>query len=621
MKNKKTAVILLALALSFSAVGCGAAAKASGAAISSASAAETPGTDSASVRQLSSLAGEDIFTKRDLSGEVEDHVTVTLSGSDASADGAGVSITDGLVTITEEGTYLLTGTFNGQIRIAAEDSAKVQLVLSGATITNSGAAAIVAISADKLFLTLADGTENSVCATGELAELEGVSADGAIFTKCDLTVNGSGALSVSCENGHGIVSKDDLKIASGTVRVQSGKQGLSGKDSVSVADGVIEIVSGTDGIHSENSDNTEKGTITILGGTITIEAENDGIDASNTVAVSGGEITITAGGGAESVARSYGGWSWDSSSAESGGKGVKSDVSVTISGGTLTVDSADDAIHTDGDVLIENGTVALCSGDDGIHADASLTVSGDSVTVTDSYEGLEAADIVIAGGVVDITSSDDGLNAAGGSDGSGSGGFFGGGDPFAAQDASITISGGTLTVNADGDGIDSNGSLTVSGGTIYVSGPTNSGNGALDYNGSGVISGGTVIAAGASGMAENFSGTSSQCSMLVSFSTTLSGGTEICVYNAAGELLASYTPEKSYQCAVISLPTLSVGETYTVTAGGTTQSVTLSSTVYGSGGMGGGMPGGDQGGQGGGFGGHGGQGGQGGGIGGPGGRP
>jgi hypothetical protein len=242
-------------------------------------------------------------------------------------------------------------------------------------------------------------------------------------------------------------------------------------------------------------------------------------------------------------------------------------MAVSILGGTLSIDSADDAIHTDGDVTVSGGMLTLKSGDDGIHADASLTISGGSVTVSDSYEGLEAADIVIEGGEISVRASDDGLNAAGGSDGSNGGGWFGG-DPFASQDASITISGGTLTVNSDGDGIDSNGDLTVSGGTIFVSGPTNSGNGALDYNGSGVITGGTLIAAGASGMAENFSNGSTQCSVLVNFSSTVSAGSEICVYDSDGTLIASYTPEKNYQCAVISAPKLAVGETCTVTAGG-----------------------------------------------------
>ena len=606
MKNKKILAILLSVALAFSAVGCGAAGGSLGTTVTAAltDAESAVDTDSA----VNSSSVEELFTARDLGGESgEAVVTVTLSGDTAAADGAGVSVSDGLVSITAGGDYLLTGSFSGSVVVDVEESEKVQLILSGAAIESEGQSAIVVLSADKVFLTLAENSENTVSASGELAALGEVNADGAIFSKCDLTINGTGSLSVDCETGHGIVSKDDLRIASGTLTVTAAKQGLSGKDSVRIADGTITITAGTDAIHSENADDAEKGVITILGGSITAESSSDGIDASGTVSIEGGEITLTAGGGADSVSRaSYG---WGQSSSSSGGKGIKSDMAVSILGGTLSIDSADDAIHTDGDVTVSSGMLTLKSGDDGIHADAALTISGGSVTVSDSYEGLEAADIVIEGGEISVTASDDGLNAAGGSDGSNGGGMFGG-DPFAAQDASITISGGSLTVNADGDGIDSNGDLTVSGGTICVSGPTNSGNGALDYNGSGVITGGTLIAAGASGMAENFSNGSTQCSMLVSFSGTISAGSEICVYDSQGKLIASYTPEKSYQCAVISCPELTVGESYTVTAGGTQQSVTLSSTITG-GGMGMGGPGGFGGGQGGqggpgGFGGHGG---------------
>jgi len=621
MNNKKILSILLALTLAFSAVGCGAA---GGRAVENTLAAVSADVEETSGSDTAASSVEELFTGRDLSGKSgEDIVTVTLSGHNASADGEGVSVSDGLVTITADGDYRLTGSFSGSIVIDADENAKVQLILSDAAIESNGQAAIVVLCADKVFLTLAEGTDNTVSASGTLAAFGEVNADGAIFSKCDLTVNGTGSLAVSCDEGHGIVSKDDLKIASGTLTVDAAKQGLSGKDSVSIADGTITITAGTDAIHSENADNAEKGIVTILGGSITAESGSDGIDASGAVSIEGGSLTVTAGGGADSVSRyasGWGGWSQSSSSA-SGGKGIKSDVSVTISGGTVSIDSADDAIHTDGDVTISGGTLTLESGDDGVHADAALTISGGSVTVSDSYEGLEAAEIVIADGEITVNASDDGLNAAGGNDGSNGGGWFGG-DPFAAQDASVTISGGTLTVNADGDGIDSNGDLTVSGGTIFVSGPTNSGNGALDYNGSGVITGGTLIAAGASGMAENFSSGSTQCSMLVSFSSTVAAGSEICVYDVDGTLIASYTPEKSYQCAVISSPAFAVGGTYTVTAGGTQQTVTLSSTITG-GGMGMGGPGamGTQGGMGGhgSFGGGGQPGGQGGGPGGQGG--
>ena len=533
MKNKKTLSILLALALGFSAAGCGAASGRSAEALLTADTAALSG-------DTASAAVDELFTARDLSGEGDDYVTITLSGSGASCEDAGVTITDGLVTITAAGNYLLTGDYAGRILVDAAEDAKVQLILSDAAITSEGASAICVTAADKLFVTLAEGTENRIEAAGELAELGETKADGAIYAKCDLTVNGTGALEVVCESGHGVVSKDDLKIASGTLTVKAAKQALSGKDSVSIADGTITLESGTDAIHSENTDKSDKGTVNLLGGSLKVSAGSDGVDATGDVKVSGGEIVLSC-------------------------------------------------------------------GDDGIHADATLTVSGGSLTVSRSYEGLEAADIVIAGGEIDVTASDDGLNAAGGADGSGWGGR--GGDPFAAQDVSIMISGGTLRVNASGDGIDSNGDLTVSGGVIYVSGPTNAGNGALDYNGKGVISGGTLIAASAMGMAENFGSESSQCSVCVNFAGTLAGGSEIRVCDASGRELASFTPEKNYQCAVISLPELTVGESYTVSAGGSEQSITLSSVITGGqNGFGGGQGGfgGGRGGFGGGQGGFGG---------------
>lgn len=531
MNRNKTTAILLALVLALSATGCGAAASKNGAVIGDAVPDEAVSVE----KDENSPAIDELFSKRDLSGKVEDYVTVTLSGTEASCDGEGAETGKGTVRITAEGSYLLTGFFQGSIVIDAGDEDKVQIILSGADICSDGTAAVCVLNADKVFLTLADGTENSIETSGGLAVVGEVKADGAVFSRCDLTVNGTGSLDVRCDSGHGIVSKDDLKIVSCVLSVEAAKQGLSGKDSVSVASGTITIDSGTDGIQSENTDDTEKGSVNLLGGNIAINSGSDGVDATGSVTVSG-------------------------------------------------------------------GTVSLSCADDGVHADATLTVSAGSITVSRCYEGLEAKDIVITGGTIDLTASDDGLNAAGGNDGSGWGGRFGNGDPFAAQDVSITISGGELRINSNGDGIDSNGDLTISGGTILVSGPTNGGNGAIDYNGTGVITGGILVATGASGMAENFGSGSTQPSMLVNFSSTVRGGTEIRVNDASDSEIISFTPEKDYQCAVISTPDFEVGESYSVSAGSQSQNVTFSSVIYGSGsGMGG--PGGMPGGFGGGFGG------------------
>ena len=471
-----------------------------------------------------------------------DEILITLSDSGISCDSAAVSVNGSTVTVTAAGTYRLSGTLSdGQIVVSAPEEAKVKLILDGAEITNNGSAAILALSADKVIVATAAGSVNKVSSVGEFDAADNV--DAAIFAKCDLNLNGEGTLHVSCETGHGVVTKDDFKMKDGTVSITAAKKGVEGKDSITVEGGTLLIEAGTKGLYSENDENEEDGNIEILGGSVTVTSQDDSLHAGNSVTVS-------------------------------------------------------------------DGTLILSSGDDGIHADATLSISGGSVTVLKSYEGLEAQVIDVSGGVIDVTASDDGFNAAGGNDGSNGFGMFGG-DPFQTDlNASLTISGGQVNVDAGGDGLDSNGALNVSGGVITVSGPTNNGNGALDSGSSAVITGGTVIAAGASGMAENFGGASTQGSILLSFSAQEAGST-VTITDESGTVLASYTPSKSYNSVVISTEALKVGGTYTVTAGNYSETVTLSSLIYGSGmgmGFGGGMggPGGQMSGQmGGGFGGHG----------------
>lgn len=335
-----------------------------------------------------------------------------------------------------------------------------------------------------------------------------------------------------------------------------------------------------------------KDDLKLKGGTVNVAAAKKGLEGKDSLSLEGGTLSV-----------------------EAGTKGLvsgKDDTagSILISGGSLSVLSRDDALHCSGSVTVEGGTLLLSSGDDGVHADETLTVSGGSLTVSQSYEGLEALVIEIRGGELYILASDDGLNAAGGSDGSNSFGPFGG-DPFRGDSsASLTISGGVLVVNAEGDGLDSNGLLSVSGGETYVSGPTRGGNGALDYGTEGVVTGGTVIAVGSADMAENFGPSSTQGSILLSVGSQ-AAGTPVRVTDESGRVLASCTPEKSYQSVVVSVPGLEAGKSYTVTAGSFSRTVSLDSLIYGSGmGMGGhgtgGFPGGGPGGPGGGPGGQGG---------------
>ena len=243
-------------------------------------------------------------------------------------------------------------------------------------------------------------------------------------------------------------------------------------------------------------------------------------------------------------------------------------------------------------MTVNGGSFTIATGDDGLHADDALTINNGYINITDCYEGLEGLTVTVNDGTISLTASDDGINAAGGNDSSGFGGFVP--DTFAADsNANIYINGGTINIDADGDGIDSNGNLYVSGGEIYVSGPESNADGALDYDGEATITGGTLIAAGASGMAQNFGSSSTQGSILVTF-TTQSAGTTISLLDESGNELISWQSDKTYSSVVISSPDITVGSTYTIKAGDYETTVTMDSVIYGNGmGMGGGFPGGN----------------------------
>ncbi|MEA4912474.1 MAG: carbohydrate-binding domain-containing protein, partial [Oscillospiraceae bacterium] len=250
-------------------------------------------------------------------------------------------------------------------------------------------------------------------------------------------------------------------------------------------------------------------------------------------------------------------------------KGLKGVEAVYICGGTISIDSADDAVHSNGEVIFCGGTLSAASGDDGMHADGALSISGGSITISGSYEGLEGQTIDVSGGEIMLTASDDGLNAAGGNDGSSVNGRAGQNTFAADSSCAITISGGTLCVSAGGDGIDSNGDLRISGGLVLVNGPTDDGNGALDYAGSGSITGGVLIAAGSSGMAQSLE-SDTQGVLLVNLAQQ-SAGTRISLVDANGTAVLSWTPSKTYSCVVFSAPGIQKGGTYTIASGGEVQ--------------------------------------------------
>ena len=462
----------------------------------------------------------DMFTKRDLAGNYDESeaVKITLSGKTAACNSSNVQIEDGVVTIKAAGVYVLSGTLtDGTIVVDAGDDDKVQLVLDGVSIMAADYAAIYAKNADKVFVTLAEGAGNSLTISVDYVQTDDNNVDAVIFAKCDLTLNGTGSLTVKDNTGHGIVSKDDLVVTGGTYTIYSQDHCLNGKDSVRIADGTFNLSCDEDGIHAGNDD------------------------------------------------------------------------------------------QQDGYVYIEGGDINISVGDDAIHAEGLLIITGGDIDVSKSCEGVEGDKILVTGGDIDVISSDDGFNAAGGSSGSGDNhdGFgdssgsgdnhdgFGGGpgmggvDMDADNDAYILITGGTININANGDGIDSNGCIGITGGSVYVLGPSDNGNGAMDYGICAAITGGEIVAVGGSGMAQGFGDESTQCSALVNFDEWIDAGETITLTDSDGKEVLSYKADKKFNSVVISTSDMKQGDNYTLTVGDQSSTFTLDDITYseGSGGM------------------------------------
>ena len=613
-RRKKLLALFCATALSMTAVaGCTGTKSSTGNVVSSET--ETNAVETSAQSEAGTFSSADMFTERDLAGTYDESeaVYVTLSDDGITEETDGVAINGQTVTITEEGTYVFSGTLSeGQIVVDADD-AKVQIVLDNVDITCASSAAVYVKSAEKVFVTLAEGSQNTLRNTDEYVAIDDNNIDAVIFSKSDLTLNGTGSLTIVSAEGHGIVSKDDLKITGGTYDITAAGHALSGKDSVRIADGTFVLTAGKDGIHAENADDEEKGYIYIADGDFTITSDGDGMDASNIVQIEDGTFDITAGGGVANSLKTHesdmpggpgGGMPQngerpdgedmpemgekpdganmpemgekpdganmpemgekpdgenmpqDTTTDESGTstKGIKAGGDMYLKGGTYQIDSADDSIHSNANITIADGTYTLATGDDGVHANDALIVNGGTITVTESYEGLEGLTVTINDGTIDITASDDGINAAG---------------------EKMELNGGYIHILAGGDGVDSNGDLTINGGEIYIDGPSDNGNSAIDYGdrSSAYVNGGMLVAIGSSGMAEGMSDSSKQKVLMVKLGEQMEAG-DVVLTDSEGNVIVSYTALKSYDCVIISTAEVESGATYTLITSGTTTEVT-----------------------------------------------
>lgn len=535
-------------------------------------------------------------------------INVTLNGSTASFNGEGISETNSVLTISSPGTYVFSGTYNGSITVNCETKETVRIVLNGAEINSTSNSAIDITKASKVIITSAKDTSNILSDSDNYTLNADEEPTACIFAKSDLVLNGSGTLQINANYKDGIKSKDTLYIVNTNVDVTSVDNGITGKDTLGIVDSTITINAQGDGLKATNDKDENLGNLIVDSGSIKLTVGDDGMQAVSSLVINDGTIDIQAGEGYSAAVHTddmqmgggfgKGNMGGPSSTAtsdteETKSKGLTATGVMEINGGTITINAQDDAINCEGNLTVTKGTMNIQAGDDAMHADNILQIDGGDITIVNSYEGLEATTIILNDGKINITASDDGIN---GSNASSS-------EAMNDDGSMLYIHGGTIIVDASGDGIDMNGSGEMDGGTVTVYGPTNSGNGALDYNGTFNVNGGVFYAGGASGMAQ----TPSQSSSAYTFNIGTSSGS-ITIKDSDGNVVGEYVSSKSYQVLSFTSDQLKQGSTYTVEENGSvldtvtiSDSITYVNTSASQGGMGGGMQGpggmGNQGGQ------------------------
>ncbi|MGA5745146.1 carbohydrate-binding domain-containing protein [Rothia mucilaginosa] len=489
---------------------------------------------STDVKSGAKLAEDTHYSAKDVTWDSSSEVTIDLSNPIATD---GVTVSDGVITITKAGNYKLTGTYEGQIKVEAADSDMIRLILNNATITNSTGAAINVVEADEVVIYTASGTTNTVSDGSSYSDTASGSPDAAIYSKSDLTLAGEGTLKVEGKYEESIHTSDGLVIASGTLEVSAANTGIKGKDYVDILDGTVTVTASQDGIKATNDSDGNRGWVRLSGGIVNISAGDDGFKAERVV---------------------------------------------EISGGTLNITQANEGIEAQY-INILDGTVNVTSSDDGINASYSTTTTTDSTTATSTNQSAQNRQ----NSAPQVPSGSAGQASAGGQAPSGTmgqpqaGGGMGGGGTFEVVDATINISGGTVTVNANGDGIDSNGAAIFSGGTLIVNGPFTGGNASLDTNGDLLLNGTTVTAANSGDMFEAPSTNSTSGYVKISNVSNLSSGTTVQVTDSSGNVVANYKVTNSSTALIlVSRSKITKGESCTVYT--TTDSVDASSTTLAS---------------------------------------
>ena len=504
----------------------------------------TAGTSTSNTAAGQTLDAQTHYTNEDLTWDSSGEKTIDLANPTATD---GVSVENGTITITSGGTYRLSGEYSGQVKIEAGKSDTVRLVLDNAKITNSTGAAINVVSAAEAIIYTAAGTTNTVADEANYTATGDDDPDAAIYSTANLTLTGEGSLSVEGAYEEGIHTTSGLVIASGTLKVSAANTGIKGKDYVDITGGIVNVTAAQDGIKSTNTDDESMGFTRLSAGSVTVSAGDDGLKAPHTLEISGGTLNI-----------------------EKSNEGIEAQY-INILDGDVTVNSTDDGINAS---LKDSSSDTSSDTTSGTATAGQQTQQNQNGQVQQAPAGGGAA----PGGSQGSTGQNQNMPQPP-TDGAVPGG---GGGTFEVVDAAINISGGTVTVNAEGDGIDSNGTATFSGGTVTVNGPAAGGNNALDSNGDLLLNGGTVTTGSTADMFEAPSSASASGYLKITDSSALTQGSTVQVTDSSGTVVANYKITTSgVQLVLVSNKNIVKGQSYTVSV--TSGSVDAASTTAASG--------------------------------------
>lgn len=550
---------------------------------SSATATDTAASSSSfptNVKSGEKLDVDTHYSEQDLSWDTSSETAIDLSNPTATD---GVTVEDGTLTITKAGTYKLSGEYQGQIKVETADSDAVRLVLDNANITNSSGAALNVVNADEVILYSASGTTNTISDGADYTATGENDPDAVVYSKADLTIAGEGTLKVNGNHEDGIHTSDGLVIASGTLEVNAANTGIKGKDYVDILGGTINVTAQQDGIKSTNDTDEGKGWTRLSNGTVTVNAGDDGFKASRVVEISGGSLTV-----------------------EQSDEGIEAQY-INVSGGDVNVTSADDGMNASLKTSDSESTDSSVNTSDTANQQqnnqqqGSLPGGQQNGASNQQQQGTgQPQPPAMSGTSQDGTSQNGtsgtaqqqnntqnqgnqnmgqppampGGNAQDGTTGTGQQGMGqppqggmpgGGGGTFEVIDAAINVSGGHVTVNAEGDGIDSNGVTTLSGGTLIVNGPSQGGNAALDTNGDLLLNGATVLSGSTADMFEAPSTNSTSGYLKLTNSSGFEQGSTVQVADSSGKVVANYKVTKSnVQLVLVSSSSIVKGQSYTV---------------------------------------------------------